>query len=146
LYLVNKFDNIDHVTWSYHFFDADVRTAMLALDAYQLADLKQAKDILTEFGPHELPVKLSRPLGDGLFEFKLRGEDTTARVFYCFFSGQRLVFLHSFIKKTQKTPDAEMKTARKKMSEAQVQEKGRLREEATKAAQAKKEGKNARRQ
>lgn len=135
-----------HTTWSYFFYDDDVQAALLALDAYQLADLKHAKDILEEFGPHDLPVKLSRPLGDGLFEFKLRGIDTTVRVFYCFFSGRRLIYLHSFIKKTEKTPDAEMKMARKKMADAHAQEKSRLVDEAARVAKAKKEGKNARRQ
>jgi len=130
------------VTWSYHFHDEHVKAAMFALDAYQLADLKHAREILAEFGASGLPVKLSRPLGSGLFEFKLRGEDTTARVFYCFMSGRRVVFLHSFIKKTQKTPGSDMKAARAKLAEAFAAEKIRLSEE---VAKAKKEGENARR-
>ena len=39
-----------------------------------------------------------------------------ARVLFCFSEG-RLIALHGFIKKTQKTPDAELTLARKRMSE-----------------------------
>lgn len=35
---------------------------------------------------------------------------------FCFLNG-RIVALHVFIKKTQKTPDAELKLARKRMGE-----------------------------
>jgi len=58
-----------------------------------------------------------RPLGDGLWELRsdLAG-NRIARMFFCFTEG-RLVALHGFIKKTQKTPDAELKLARKRMRE-----------------------------
>jgi phage-related protein len=39
-----------------------------------------------------------------------------ARVLFCFSEG-RLLALHGFIKKTQKTPDAELALARKRMGE-----------------------------
>lgn len=62
-------------------------------------------------------MPLCRPLGDGLWE--LRTDLTSnriARVFFCFTEG-RLLVLHGFIKKTQKTPDDELKLARKRMRE-----------------------------
>lgn len=139
------FDNLFPGAWDYQLHDNDVRAAMHALDAGHLADLLQAKRIREEFGPHDLPVKLSRPLGGGLFEFKLRGEDTTARVFYCFLIGRRVIYLQAFIKKSQKTPEGQLKAARRKMAEALLKEKVRLAEEAAEVAKAKKEGKDARR-
>jgi phage-related protein len=62
-------------------------------------------------------MPLCRPLGDGLWEPRsdLAG-NRIARMFFCFTEG-RLVALHGFIKKTQKTPDAELKRARKRMRE-----------------------------
>jgi phage-related protein len=62
-------------------------------------------------------MPLCRPLGDGLWELRsdLAG-NRIARMFFCFTEG-RLVALHGFIKKTQKTPDAELKRARKRMRE-----------------------------
>lgn len=55
--------------------------------------------------------------GDGLFELRLKGADGIARVFFCTLVGRRVVMLHSFIKKTQKTPLRELEVARKRMKE-----------------------------
>lgn len=55
--------------------------------------------------------------GDGLFELRIKGADGIARVFYCTLSGKRIVVLHSFIKKTQKTPSSELKKAIARMKE-----------------------------
>lgn len=67
-------------------------------------------------------MPLCRPLGDGLWEVRSDlTSNRTARVFLCFTQGQ-LVALHGFIKKTQKTPDTELKLARKRMREFAQQE------------------------
>jgi phage-related protein len=39
------------------------------------------------------------------------------RAFYCFLVGKRVVVVHAFVKKTQQTPDKELKLARKRMKE-----------------------------
>ena len=62
-------------------------------------------------------MPLCRPLGGGLWE--VRSDLTSnriARVLFCFSEG-RLIALHGFIKKTQKTPDVELALARKRMRE-----------------------------
>jgi phage-related protein len=38
---------------------------------------------------------------------------------YCFLLGRRVVVVHAFIKKTQQTPDKELKIARKRVKELQ---------------------------
>ncbi len=55
--------------------------------------------------------------GDGLFELRLKGSDGIARVFFCTLVGRRIMMLHSFIKKTQKTPPREIEVARRRMKE-----------------------------
>jgi phage-related protein len=57
--------------------------------------------------------------GDGLFELRLKGADgiARARVFFCTLIGRRITMLHSFIKKSQKTPLKELEVARKRMKE-----------------------------
>lgn len=55
--------------------------------------------------------------GDGLFELRLKRSEGIARVFFCTFVGRRIVMLHSFVKKTQKTPPREIEVARKRMKE-----------------------------
>ena len=56
--------------------------------------------------------------GDGLFELRLKGQEGIARVFFCALVGRRVMMLHSFIKKTRKTPLREIEIARKRMKEA----------------------------
>ena len=55
--------------------------------------------------------------GDGLCELRLKGAEGIARVFFCALIGRRIVMLHSFIKKSQKTPLKEIEIARKRMKE-----------------------------
>ena len=59
-----------------------------------------------------------RPLGGGLWEGSPLDltHNRIARMLFCFAEG-RIVALHGFIKKTQKTPDADLKLARKRMNE-----------------------------
>lgn len=56
-------------------------------------------------------------LGDGLFELRLKGAEGIARVLYCTCVGRRIVMLHSFIKKTSKTPSRERRIAETRMKE-----------------------------
>jgi phage-related protein len=59
----------------------------------------------------------SRAMGDGLFEVRPRGREGIGRALYCFAVGKRIVVLHAFIKKTQQTPEKELRLARKRMKE-----------------------------
>lgn len=38
-----------------------------------------------------------------------------ARVFFCYLKGYRIIFLHAFIKKSQKTPNREIAIARQRL-------------------------------
>jgi phage-related protein len=67
-------------------------------------------------GPN-LGLPYTRPFGDGLFEIRARGEEGIGRAFFCASVGQRIVILHGFIKKTQQTPQKELKLARKRLKE-----------------------------
>ena len=70
-------------------------------------------DIKTvEFGwPVGMPV--CRPLGDGLCEVRTSlAQNRIARVIFYIDRRRRMVLLHGFIKKTQKTPDEDLELAR----------------------------------
>jgi phage-related protein len=66
-----------------------------------------------EFGwPVGMPV--CRPLGDGLYEVRSSlSQNRIARVLFYIDTKGRMVLLHGFIKKTQKTPTADLDLARK---------------------------------
>lgn len=104
--------------WSFKYYSQDVKDAVESLDSDQLADLRRIRKILHEIGPRGLTTKQSKDLDDGLYEFRLQGDETTARVFYCYLRGQTVVYLHVLAaKKTNKTPAKDMNLARKRLKE-----------------------------
>ena len=56
-------------------------------------------------------------MGNGLFELRLKGAEGIARVFYCTLIGKRIVMLHSFVKKSERTPPRELEVAMVRMKE-----------------------------
>jgi phage-related protein len=79
-----------------------------------LADYARIVELLMEYGPN-LRLPHSRAFGGGLFELRPKGKSGIGRAFYCFLVGKRVVILHAFIKKSQQTPDQELKLARKRL-------------------------------
>jgi phage-related protein len=59
----------------------------------------------------------TKAFGDGLFELRLKGSEGIARVFFCTLVGKRIVMLHSFIKKSDRTPLREIDVAETRMKE-----------------------------
>ncbi len=68
------------------------------------------------YGP-DLGMPHTKAMGEGLFELRIKAADGIARVFYCTTAEQSIVFLHQFVKKTDKTPIRELGVARKRMKE-----------------------------
>jgi phage-related protein len=64
--------------------------------------------------PHTKSIK------DGLFELRMKSKEGIGRVFYCTLKGRRIVMLHSFIKKTQKTPPNDINVAMSRMKEVKA--------------------------
>lgn len=59
----------------------------------------------------------TKAFGNGLFELRLKGAEGIARVFFCTLIGKRIVMLHSFVKKTSKTPQRELAIAESRLKE-----------------------------
>ena len=59
----------------------------------------------------------TKAFGDGLFELRLKGAEGIARVFFCTLVGKCIVMLHSFIKKSDRTPVRERVLAENRMKE-----------------------------
>lgn len=83
-----------------------------------MADYARLAELLAEHGP-SLRLPHSRAFGDGLFELRPRGRSGIGRAFHCILVGKRVVVVHAFIKKSQQTPDSELKLARKRLKEVQ---------------------------
>jgi len=71
---------------------------------------------MEHYGP-DLGMPHTKAMGDGLFELRLKAGEGIARVFYCTLVGKRIVMLHQFIKKTDRTPAKELNIARMRKKE-----------------------------
>ena len=106
------------MAFSVEYFHARVLAEIESWPVDVLADYARIVELLVEHGPN-LKLPYSRAFGDGLFELRLRGRSGIGRTFYCFLVGMRVLILHAFIKKSQQTPDHEIKLARKRLKEIQ---------------------------
>lgn len=104
------------MSWTITFFDWKVEEEMLAFPAGILANLLHILDMIEEFGP-ALGKPYTAPMGDGLFEIRAKGKEGIGRALFCSRKGREIVILHSFIKKTRKTPKRELDTARRRMKD-----------------------------
>lgn len=91
---------------------------MAALDASLRARFRHIAGLLEAFGPHRVREPYVKPLGGKLWEMRMKGKDTIARAAYVAATGRRLVVVHVFGKKTEKTPRAAIETARRRAREA----------------------------
>ena len=73
-------------------------------------------DRMIEHGPF-LGTPHTKALKGGLFEIRAKGKEGIGLAFYCTLVKNKIVILHVFIKKTQKTPQNELNIARKRLQE-----------------------------
>ena len=87
----------------------------------ELPDTLAARYIVLTRRMIALGPNLGKPhteaFGEGLFELRVKGAEGIAGVFFCTLVGRRIVMLHSFIKKTQRTPPRERAIATNRMKE-----------------------------
>lgn len=102
--------------WAVEYYDQSVQNWVNTLPTGIRASYARLASLLMEFGA-DLRLPHCRAMGGGLFELRLKGQEGIARVFYCMLLKQRVVMLHGFVKKTQSTPQKELKTAMRRMKE-----------------------------
>ena len=94
------------------------------LDAKMFAKMIRAIEIL-KAGGTTVREPYSRHLEDGIFEVRAKVGSDISRVLYFFYTGQRFILTHGFIKKTQKTPISEIERAKKYRAEYLSREENR---------------------
>lgn len=104
------------MAFSIEYFHERVQAEIESWPVDVLADYARIVELLMEHGPN-LKLPYSRAFGDGMFELRPRGQSGIGRAFYCFLVGRRVVVLHAFVKKSQQTPERELKLARKRLKE-----------------------------
>ncbi len=104
------------MTWIITFYSDRVEAEIRELPAGFLARFLRYAERMESYGP-DLGMPHTRAMGKGLFELRLKAEEGIARVLYCTVVGRKIVLLHQFVKKTDKTPRRELDLALKRMKE-----------------------------
>ena len=104
------------MNWAITYYSESLQNEILDLPAGFLARFLRYADRMELYGP-DLGMPHTRAMGEGLFELRLKAAEGIARVFYCTMIGKRIVMLHQFIKKTDKTPPKELAIARRRLKE-----------------------------
>ena len=104
------------MNWNISYFNERVQKEIREWPIDLYADFLRLAGLIEEHGA-SLRLPHSRAMGEGLFELRCKSGEGIGRVFYCMMIAQQIVILHSFIKKTQETPEKELNTARKRLKE-----------------------------
>jgi len=105
--------------WKITFYSEKVEAQALKLPTGILANFLHISEMIEDLGPN-----LGKPyvgkLDSGLYEIRAKGKEGIARSVYCTTKGKEIVILHSFIKKSQKTPKKDLALAKKRMKEVLI--------------------------
>ncbi len=104
------------MNWTIEYYNSRLQDDILKLPDGILARYFRLTDLMVEVGPN-LGLPHTKALGDGLLELRLKSKEGISRVFYCSLVDNRIMMLHSFIKKSQKIPQKEIKLARQRLKE-----------------------------
>lgn len=102
--------------YSITYYSEAVQEEILALPDTLAARYVVLTRRMVAVGPN-LGEPHTKAFGAGLFELRLKGAEGIARVFFCALVGRRIVMLHSFIKKSNRTPQRELEIAESRMKE-----------------------------
>ncbi len=102
--------------WQITFYNHKVEAETLSFPKGILANFLHIAEMIEEFGP-ALGPPYTKALGEGLFEIRAKGKEGIGRSFFCMLKGREIIILHSFIKKSRKTPKKEMEIACKRLKE-----------------------------
>ena len=105
--------------WEILYYNKDVQEAISDWPVGIRAFYARVTERMIIFGPN-LGMPFTRSMGKGLFEIRARGKEGIGRAFFCTIVDQRIIILHAFIKKSQKTPKKELGIARRRMNDVRT--------------------------
>jgi len=94
---------------------AEAEAELDALPADMRARFLRIAALLEALGPYNVREPHVKHLEDKLWEMRMTGRDAIARAIYFTAQGRRLIVVHAFVKKTQKTPQRDIEIARRRM-------------------------------
>ena len=105
------------MTWRVEILNDTVAAEIAALPADMQARFLRLSERISQAGLESLGEPHVKHLEGKLWELRLTGRDGIARALYVTAIGRRVVVVRAFVKKTQKTPPAEIKLALRRAKE-----------------------------
>jgi phage-related protein len=105
--------------WSVTFLDDGVLAELEDLAQDLQASFLRVAQLIESEGLHKVREPYVKHLEGPIWEIRMRGRDGIARAAYVTASGQRVVVVHVFVKKTQKTPRRSIDTALRRAKEVE---------------------------
>src|SRR5436309_1964662 len=103
--------------WTVETLNAAVDAEIEVLPPDMQARYLRFVDIIQQAGFKGLPYDAVKHLEDKLWELRITGRDGISRGIYVTATGRRVVVVRVFIKKTQRTPERELRIARQRAKE-----------------------------
>jgi phage-related protein len=105
------------MTWTVETLNATVDAEIAAMPADMKAAFLRLSERIEAVGLERIREPHVKHLNDKLWEMRFTGRDGIGRAVYVAASGRRVVVVHAFVKKTQKTPKAVLQLAEQRAKE-----------------------------
>jgi phage-related protein len=105
------------MSWTIEFVNRVAEAELTALPLDMRTRFTRIADMIVQYGLQAVHEPYVKHLDGKLWEMRLKGRDGIARSIYVAASGQRVVVLRTFVKKTQETPRRELGIALARMME-----------------------------
>lgn len=102
--------------WTIHYYDKKLVEWLDDMPIGMKACYARLSERMAIYGPN-LGMPFTKPMKDGLFELRIKSKEGISRIFFCTLKNKKIVLLHGFIKKTEKTPKKELMVAIKRLQE-----------------------------
>ena len=108
------------MTWEVDFYggvESDILNMPPGIQARTIRLLEMIEKHGANLGePH------TKALGKGLFEIRAKAKEGIGRGFFCYMAGNRVMVLHVFVKKDQRTPQKDLYLAKDRLREVRKDE------------------------
>ena len=105
------------MNWKIDFYKG-VDEQILAMPPKIQARMLRLLELMEKHGANIGPPH-TESMGGGLFEIRAKAAEGIGRGLFCYLKGRHIFVLHAFIKKSQKTPKADLELARQRQHEVQ---------------------------
>ena len=105
------------MAWRVEILDGRVEKELDGLSSDVRQRFLRIAELIEQHGMAAMHEPYVKHLEGKLWEMRMKGKDGIARAIYVTAKAERVVVVHAFVKKTQKTPQGALEVARKRAKE-----------------------------